>query len=97
VLIHNFFGATEFGIVNFASGKWRGSNCSFHILTIGAPYRDIPDTAKPYSEGYEWFKFAPIVSLELIPEEGEEGVYELVFKVRACTLLSSFQTHITPA
>jgi hypothetical protein len=38
--------------------------------------------AKPYSEGYEWFKFASHVSPELIREE-DEGVYEFVFKVRA--------------
>jgi hypothetical protein len=45
--------------------------------------------AGPRAEGYEWFEFMPHVDFELIPEEDEEDVYEVVFKVLPCILCSS--------
>ncbi|KAF8576894.1 acetyl-CoA synthetase-like protein [Ramaria rubella] len=37
-------------------------------------------SAEPYIEGHEWFEFPSSISIELMPEPEDEGLYELIIK-----------------
>ncbi|KAF8513307.1 hypothetical protein BU17DRAFT_95460 [Hysterangium stoloniferum] len=48
----------------------------------------------PYDEGYEWFRFLPSVSFELVPEPGEARVFELILKNVASHHITTINTEI---
>ncbi|KAF8521638.1 hypothetical protein BU17DRAFT_87898 [Hysterangium stoloniferum] len=49
---------------------------------------------KPYEEGYEWFRIRPSVSFELVPEHGEDRVFELILKNGASHHITTINTEI---
>jgi len=84
------------GPLNEAVGRFlHKEGVPIHILYGATELGSVSiSPVQPYEEGYEWFRIRPTIVHELVPEQGEDGVFELALKNGALHHITTINTEI---